>query len=105
MKNYTIEAIYRHYESFLVVLKGVKTPVYLKLESLKGICLRGNIVHKRTRSWLETTENINYRKVVDYIIRYHKKILPVLLGIDAEFDKLLAVRLRETKQGDNLHAK
>lgn len=105
MKNYVIKAAYKHYEKLQVVLKGVRDPVFLKIESLKGACLRGNIVRKRTRTWLETTNNIDYRKIVDYILRYHKNILPLLLGIDEEFDKLLAVKLRETKQGDNLHAK
>ena len=50
---------------------------------------------KRTRTWFETdNDQINYKKILNNILQNDKKILPTLLGIDKNFDKVLAQKLR-----------
>ena len=51
MKIHKIENVIVHYENLKVKIKNKW--YYMKTDKLKGISIKGDLVKKRTREWLE----------------------------------------------------
>ena len=47
----TIEQLIPHYENFLVKFVDDKKYYYMKIDKIRGVKIRGNIVKKITRVW------------------------------------------------------